>query len=362
MRRLLAVTLPCFLFLGGACGNTPQSISVMTRNLYLGAELTPVLSALTPEQLPPLAGAVWRDVQASRFPDRAAALAQEIVAYDPDVLCLQEVSLYRTQTPGNWESGSPPDASDVQLDFLTLLQDELAAAGRTYRTVSVGTNADEELPASLDGATFDIRLTDRDVILVRDDVTATAGPGEIFPTALKAPAGGAGGTTLTFHRGFVTADVTVGGKTVRVINSHLEVGVLNGRTQEQQARELIARIGSHPGPAILAGDFNSPPDGTGTQSYSLLTTASGLERPFRDSYPFRRPDLTTDIPKPHPAYEGTCCIELTSEGASPASRIDLIFFRDSAYPVDGVIVAPLKTADGLWSSDHLGYFAQLQFH
>lgn len=345
-----------------ACGGSPQSLSVMTRNLYLGADLTPVLSALTPEQLAPLAGTVWRDVQASRFPERAAALAQEIVAYDPDVLCLQEVSLYRTQTPGNWQSGSPPDATDVQLDFLALLQDELVAAGRTYRTVSVGTNADEELPAALDGVTFDVRLTDRDVILVRDDVTVTAGPGEIFASALKTPAGGAGGTTLTFHRGFVTADVTVGGKTVRVINSHLEVGVLNGLTQERQARELIERIGPHPGPAILAGDFNSPPDGTGTQSYALLTTASGLDRPFRDTYPFRRPDLTTSIPKPQPPYEGTCCIGLTAEEASPGSRIDLILFRDSAYPVDGVIVAPVKTADGLWSSDHLGYFAQLQFH
>jgi endonuclease/exonuclease/phosphatase family metal-dependent hydrolase len=342
-----------------ACGGPRPPISVMTRNLYLGADLSPLVAALTPQDLEALAGSVWRNVQDSRFPERAVSLANEIAISQPDVLCLQEVSLFRTQSPGNWQSGALPDASTVELDFLELLVAELQKRDLPYQTITVGTNADEELPA-LDaaGAHIDVRLTDRDVLLVRDGITAVEGPKGIFPTALTAPIGGAGGTTLTFHRGFVSADVTIDGKKVRVINSHLEVGALQGRAQEQQARELIERIGPYPGPAILAGDFNSPPDGTGTRSYALLTTESGLATKFRDTFQFRTGKLAAELGS---MTDFTCCIDLTASGApTPSSRIDVIFFRGAVYPLDMAVVPPERTAGGLWPSDHLGVFARLE--
>jgi endonuclease/exonuclease/phosphatase family metal-dependent hydrolase len=347
--------------LAGGCGESPQPLSVMTRNLYLGADLAPLLGALTPQDMEALAGTVWRNARDSNFPERAGPLAEEIVTNAPDVVCLQEVSLYRTQSPGNWMSDAAPDAVDVQLDFLALLQEQLRARGAMYEAVTIGTNGDEEMPALDDaGAHIDVRLTDRDVILVRDGVTAVAGPGGRFPTALMAPIGGAGGTTLTFHRGWISVDVTVGGKKVRVYDSHLEVGALQGRTQEQQARELMEAIGPHPGSAILAGDFNSPADGGGTQSYALLTTASGLATPFRDTFPFRQHKLADDMQSGSPPLQFTCCIDLAAAAAIPAERIDLILFRDHAYPVDTAVIVPRKTPAGLWPSDHLGVIAQLQ--
>ena len=355
MRRLALVASLCGLVVGcGDGGGPPQPVSVLTRNLYLGAALEPLASALTPEDLQMLAGAVWNDVQRSRFPERAVGLAAEIAQTQPDVVCLQEVSLYRTQSPGDWQSGAVPDASEVQLDFLEILLGELEKAGLSYRTVTVGTNADEELPARVDGALIDVRLTDRDAILVRSDVNAEAGPMMIFPTALIAPVGGAGGTTLKFLRGFVTADVTIGGKTVRVINSHLEVGALNGRTQEQQARELMAAVAPYKGATILAGDFNSPPGGAGTKSYDIITKDSGLPHPFLDTAVVHDNAGGLGLP-----IGGTCCIDIFSENATAGTRLDLILYGAGMQPVNAMVVLPQKTSGGLWPSDHLGYFAQL---
>jgi endonuclease/exonuclease/phosphatase family metal-dependent hydrolase len=328
----------------------------MTRNLFLGAELTPLLSALSVADIASLAGGVWRDIQASRFPERAEVLADEIVRMDPDVVALQEVSLYRTQTPGDWTSGAVPNATTVELDFLQLLLDATSRLGGSYQLAVIGQNADEELPATaIDGTTFDIRLTDRDAILVKDGVTFAPAPGGAFPTAFSLPIGGPGGATLVFKRGFVSADVTRGGKTVRVVDSHLEVGTLLGRIQEQQARELLAALAPMGGPMILAGDFNSPADGMGTTSYSLLTTTAGSPSPFRDTWLFRQvPDMTFG--------EFTCCLGIAD--ADPASlpqeRIDLILFRGGMLPVEVSLVGPRRTPSGLWGSDHLGVSAELQ--
>jgi endonuclease/exonuclease/phosphatase family metal-dependent hydrolase len=358
MRRFALVVSLCGLTAGCGGSGTPQPISVLTRNLYLGAALEPLASALTPEDLQMLAGGVWHDVLESRYPERAVGLAGEIALANPDVVCLQEVSLYRTQSPGDWQSGAAPDASEVQLDFLEILLAALQTKGLSYRAVTVGTNADEELPALVDGTLIDVRLTDRDAILVRDDVTAVPGPLMTFPTALIAPVGGAGGTTLTFVRGFVTADVTVGDKTVRVINAHLEVGALNGRVQEQQARELVAAIAPYKGAAILAGDFNSPPDGSGTQSYNILTKNSGLPHPFRDTFDYQQGVLGARLGG---QFAGTCCVDLMKpEQVLAGSRLDLILFGNGVAPVDATIVAPIRTSADLWPSDHLGYFAQLE--
>ena len=44
----------------------------------------------------------WGDVQANNFPTRARAIAKEIASTKPDFVGLQELSLYRTQTPADF--------------------------------------------------------------------------------------------------------------------------------------------------------------------------------------------------------------------------------------------------------------------
>ena len=66
-----------------------QRVSVMTRNLYLGADLTPVLSAANP-----ITGivSVVNAVAATDPAARMAAVAREIAARHPLLVGLQEVA------------------------------------------------------------------------------------------------------------------------------------------------------------------------------------------------------------------------------------------------------------------------------
>ena len=65
----------------------------------------------------------------------------------------------------------PAPAEDVAFDHLQILLDALESRGLDYAPVAVTTNDDLELPAfTTPGVLQDVRLTDRDVILVRTDV------------------------------------------------------------------------------------------------------------------------------------------------------------------------------------------------
>src|SRR5688572_13020784 len=78
------------LALGSACDSSEANyegarvpVRVMTRNLYLGADISSVLLAPNAESVPGLAGAFWTEVLRSDFPSRAGLLADEIVAASP---------------------------------------------------------------------------------------------------------------------------------------------------------------------------------------------------------------------------------------------------------------------------------------
>jgi len=94
--------LVALVLVGAAPGGArvqPRTITVMTRNLYLGANLDPILQA---KSFPDALGAVatrWQLVQANDFRVRARAIAHEIQTARPDVVGFQELVLSRTQTP-----------------------------------------------------------------------------------------------------------------------------------------------------------------------------------------------------------------------------------------------------------------------
>ena len=71
----------------------------MTRNLYLGADLTPAIAAPSLEALAAANGQILREVTANDFPTRAKGLAKEIRSERPDLVGLQEVALWRTAPP-----------------------------------------------------------------------------------------------------------------------------------------------------------------------------------------------------------------------------------------------------------------------
>jgi hypothetical protein len=109
-----------------------RTATVMTRNLYLGTELQPLFAA---PSLPALFGAVangYAQVQASRPAERIDAVAAEIAAAEPDLVALQEATLFRTDVPSD---GPATPGETVTYDFLRLLLDALASRGASYELV-----------------------------------------------------------------------------------------------------------------------------------------------------------------------------------------------------------------------------------
>src|SRR5688572_13321360 len=148
----------------------PQTITVMTQNLFVGTTLHDAFGASSWTEFVAAGSQSWANLLASDFPARAGALADEIAEARPDVVGLQEVTLWRDQTPSDVQTQPTPNATHVAFDFLAILQGELSARGVPYTAVATSTNADVEFAREDPAAGLvDLRLTDRDVLLVRSD-------------------------------------------------------------------------------------------------------------------------------------------------------------------------------------------------
>ncbi len=164
---------------------------------------------------------VFGIVQATNFPERAEAIADTVMTRRPDVIGLQEVSWYRT---GPYDGGV--NAETTAYDFLDILMNALAARGLDYRVAGVVTNADVEAPmfVSAQGDLADLRLTDRDVILVRGNVHAGTPVAGNYSTNAGFDLGP---SSVEFTRGYVMVPVSVKGRSYLFVNTHLETR-LNG--------------------------------------------------------------------------------------------------------------------------------------
>jgi hypothetical protein len=196
-----------------AAGNL-RTLKVMTRNIYLGGDITrPIRAALdrTGQQGVLALGHANHElrqvVDRTDFVTRSRLLAEEIAAAQPDLVGLQEVALWR-RGPMQLNSGGAPDATEVDYDFLAILLADLASRGVHYQTVHVQQESDVEAPAftgnpfaGTAGSAEDVRLTDRDVILVRSGAGIRiegSGGGHYRPQfAVKL-----GDTTFPFVRGY----------------------------------------------------------------------------------------------------------------------------------------------------------------
>ena len=114
---------------GPADNASPKStrdVTVMSWNLYLGGDLSPVLGALVggdPLQIVQSTSALWQSVVATDFEIRAEAIADQIELAEPTLIGLQEAVVWRTGPV------HPDPATDVQFDFTQILLDELSERG-----------------------------------------------------------------------------------------------------------------------------------------------------------------------------------------------------------------------------------------
>lgn len=330
-----------------------QPVTVLSRNLYLGAEIASILTATSALEVAQRAGASWQQVLDSDVPGRAAAWADEIEAARPHLVGLQEAATFWRQAPGDFLGGNPSPAVDLEFDFVALLLAELAARGTPYNVVAAGDAMHIELPM-LRGTEFeDIRMLLRDVILARADVDTRDARTGSYVTKLNISVAG---LPLSIPRGWASVDATVAGRDVHFVTTHLEA--FHPLVQEAQAVELTAVLADRSRPTVLVGDLNSRADGSGTGSYAIVTGAG-----FADAWTAANGD----------AAGYTCCqaSDLRNAESQLSHRIDFVLVRDAFWQSQPPIVGDVRAwlvgeepADrlpgGLWPSDHAGVAAALR--
>jgi hypothetical protein len=200
---------------------------VMARNIYLGADIGPAVFAIVnnPESIPQVLGQFFAEVKQTDIERRAEALADEILETRPDVIGLQEAAVWRTQFPSDGFGPAPTPAETVVFDFLKSLRRELRQRGLRYRTAVTATGVDVEFPTlRSDFQLEDVRLTVRDVILVRRGVRVRNRQAYNYDAAILLPFATG---TLPLLRQWVSVDVPIRGRPgskVRIISTHLEAG------------------------------------------------------------------------------------------------------------------------------------------
>jgi len=346
-----------------------KPLTVMTRNLYLGADITRPLVAigLPPEQQGPAFVAANTTLRAivdqTNFPLRAKQLAREIRQHRPDLIGLQEVALWRHGPL----DGSP--ATVVDYDFLQSLTGALAAFGQQYEVADVQQESDVSGPAFLGGSLQNVRLTMRDVVLKRahDGVHVTSASGANYAARIPLTIAG---QSLSFIRGYDVLDVKAGGQRLRFIDTHLESQ--SSDVAYAQAQELLAGPAAPSGvPEIVVCDCNSDP----------LSSAVDPGGTVPDSAPYQAivgAGFADEWLRFAPASAGFTdgLSELVNDSPAQAAaafdhRIDFVFGRradGSPMPVEHAWVVgkdpnertPPTPIGRLWPSDHAGVVVRLR--
>jgi hypothetical protein len=334
----LLATIVVFASALSARAEDPRTLRVMTQNLFIGTFYQELIAAKTPQEFAGAVTTTYQHIQATKPAERMAAIAREIAQAEPDLIGVQQAAIVRT--------GSTPPATTVEFDYVKILLAELAKSGRHYKVVAVVPGLDAEAPSSLG---FFVRLTTRDVLLARRDndvrldnlqIRQFLGAG-VYPT----PAG-----ALIDPSGFAAIDVTVRGRSLRFVTTHLDVAPA---VSFLQARELVQATSDTSIPTVLVCDCNATPDVASDPSfasYKLLRDAG-----FIDAFRIARPD--------QPGL--TCCQpeDLRNQISAVSRRIDLVQFRGSFQVMHADVVGASpgdRTPSFLWPSDHAGVVATLR--
>lgn len=375
VRRLALMAVAALLLTGLLAGSAQakfgpgHQVNVMTRNLYLGADLAPAIAAKNTNEFVQANGKILRDVTANNFPLRAKGLAKEILQKKPDLVGLQEVALWRTGPPSLEPllGTAGATATTVRYDYLGELLAQLNKGKKRYRVAVVQQEFDFEAPADenqvpgdgpnglIKDAEINGRLTMRDVILVRLGAgVVTSHPQKSNFTAMLTVQ--LSGVEVKVLRGWTAIDAKVrGSQKLRFVNTHLEAFDDSNQVpsiRAQQAAELVAKGGPATTslPVVLLGDLNSDDDtveGGDRQAYQTLVKAGMRER-------------STNKPL-------GCCLKssLLAVGAGGGvadfdHQVDHVMTRDpKQVKLISSAVTGRQPVNGYWDSDHAGLFSSL---
>ena len=330
----------------GSNGNGPP-VTVLTRNLYLGADLTPIFEAAEtgdPFVVVQAITEVYLQAMASDIPARAAAVADEIAASEPHLVGLQEAVVWTSFDA----QGNP-----VSIDFVQLILAELAARGQHYEAIAIAKGFDQLLPTFVGP----VSLTVSDVILARADLPSdkfalsNVQMGNYFYRIVFDVTIPGGTQTVEIPRQWASVDVSLHGKSFRFITTHLESAHQGIRVG--QALELLGVAAASPLPVVLLGDLNAEVNSVGDSAWLLINQGG-----FADAWSASQ--------SKDPGY--TCCQEPSLRLALSTldERIDLVLTQGDFKVINAHVIGDEWINDPadpshpvLWASDHAGVLVKL---
>ncbi len=269
MRRTLIslLTFAAIVFPTSAHATEPQ-LTVMSRNLYLGADVGVALNLIP--NFSAAAQFMWDQVKATDFSKRAPILAREVIENDADVVGLQEAT--------HWYCKKFPWSKNVVIyDFTQEFLAATRAEGSEYVLASArGTNAlniGYSIPAIPGFTTVNDPKTFQpifhsnsaacgfeigDAIVVKKslaDQVLQVGNTEYDVSYSIVP------KLMTIYRGYTWIDLKYAGATTRIISTHLESlwDANKIPNSARQTEQLISDVSAVKMPLIVIGDFNSDP-------------------------------------------------------------------------------------------------------
>ena len=339
-----------------------RPLKVMTRNLYQGTDFQEAIAAATasPASLPGFLSSVCTtmdNVRATKPAERIAAVAQEIADNSPDLVAVQEATLWQV-APGSPFADPRTLSFTTEVDPVGILLANLQSLGEPYQLEVVQPQFDFAAPC-LTG--YWVHTTTQVAILARVDslrsqlkVTNTAGGVfDLENHTLTFPSDILGSVPIV--RGWAYADVEYRGTPVRFVTAHPEA--FFDYYENQQVSELVGGVANPVNagkPVIMAADFNTDPASPNSSfrvGYELIQQAG-----FADVWATteRKPALT-------------CCYDdLKAPDFKLYEEIDYVFVQGFAgvnlVPENAKLTGnkPGSRVDGLWPSDHAGLIARIR--
>lgn len=242
-----------------------EPIKVMSRNLYLGADVGVALAKIP--NMPAASQFMWEQVQQTDFSQRKMILADEIRSEAPDVIGIQEATIWYCKAHF-WSSKTEVFNFTKELlneldgGYIIAEKDGVEANNPGY---SIGpipfltkvTDAKTFQPL-FGQNTADCGFQIGDALLIKKSLkqyVIQVGNSEYEAVYKVVP------TLMEIYRGYTWADITMQGANVRFVTTHLESLWDANKIPKaaDQARQLVKDLSETKSPIVVIGDFNSDP-------------------------------------------------------------------------------------------------------
>jgi len=384
VKRLLGSILVALMMLhaSAAQAESPQ-VTVMTRNLYLGADVGVAMDLIP--NLSAAAQFMWDQVKATDFNLRAPKLAAEVIAARPDVIGIQEATIWFCKKNA-WSKRT--EVFNFTDQFLAATK----AQGQEYVLASKGGKTAINTGYSIAAIPYVTMVNDpetfqplfgedkaacgfeiADALAIRADLAnkvLAVGNTEYEATYTIVP------TIMTIYRGYSWADIQIGNTPVRFVTTHLESLWDENKVPNaaKQAQQLITDLKNTKNPIVIMGDFNSDPrdprisddPNAGGQPTASGTCPGGSS--LCNAYLLMREAGFTDVgPDALDPMNNTWGMNALLTGPDPdrlkysqqignfagySDRLDYIFVRNGAFPVSSRLIGAVPPSN--LNSDHAG--------